>query len=202
MKSVKQTASAGRPREFDVDVALDRAMHLFWTKGYEGTSLTDLTEAMGINRPSIYSTYGNKEELFKKAFAHYREQQGQVGRCALEMPTAREGVELLLYSAADSLSCPKHPGCFSVVAGLACSEEADPIREWLSDARNAGLEAWTERFELAQQDGELPLEPSARDLARYLMTVVTGMSVQARSGATSEELRRTVDIALIAMPLY
>ena len=202
MKSVKQPTSVGRPREFDADAALEKAMHLFWTKGYEGTSLTDLTEAMEINRPSIYAAFGNKEELFKKALAHYIKGQGEVGRTALAMSTAREGVELLLYSAADALSCPRHPGCLSVVAGLACSEEADPIREALSDARNAGLEAWTERFELAQQDGELPHEPSADDLARYLMTVITGMSVQARSGATREQLRRTVDLALIAMPLY
>lgn len=194
--------SVGRPREFDADAALDKAMHLFWTKGYEGTSLTDLTEAMGINRPSIYGTFGNKEELFKKALAHYVQGQGEVGRSALAMPSAREGVELLLYSAADTLSCSMHPGCFSVVAGLACSEEADAIREVLSDARNAGLAAWTERFIQAQEEGELPLEPSAEDLARYLMTVATGMSVQARSGATREQLRRTVDLALIAMPLY
>ena len=202
MKSETQSMNVGRPREFDADAALEKAMHLVWTKGYEGTSLTDLTEAMGINRPSIYGTFGNKEELFKKALAHYVQGQGQVGRAALAMPTAREGVELLLYSAADTLSCPKHPGCFSVVAGLACSEEADPIREVLTDARNAGLAAWTERFIQAQEEGELPLEPSAEDLARYLMTVATGMSVQARSGATREQLRRTVDLALIAMPLY
>ncbi len=200
MKSAEGVKGIGRPRAFDPDEALEKAMHLFWTKGYEGTSLADLTEAMGINRPSIYATFGNKEELFKKVFARYVDGPAAIGREAQDLPTAREAVSALLYGAADSLACPVHPGCLSVVGGLACGEESESVRLQLCSARNAGLASWAERFERAQHEGDLPKEPAAIDLARYLMTVVTGMSVQARSGATREDLQRTVDIALLAFP--
>jgi AcrR family transcriptional regulator len=175
-------------------------MQLFWTRGYEGTSLTDLTEAMGISRPSLYAAFGNKEELFKKAFARYGEGPASVGRIARELPTARAAVEKLLYEAADALTHPEHPGCLSVTGGLAGSEESEGVRRDLCAARTAGLEAWRERFEEAQSDGDLPPEPAAGDLARYVMTVLSGMTVQAQSGASREDLRRTVEIALRAWP--
>lgn len=175
-------------------------MHLFWAKGYEGATLSELTEAMGVNRPSLYTIFGNKEELFRKAFARYLEGPASSDRLARELPTAHEAVEALLYRAARDLSNPEHAGCLSVVGALACGDEAAPIQRELSAARNAALEAWRQRFERAQTEGELPPEPSAMNLARYVMTVVTGMTVQARSGATEEDLQGMVDVALRAWP--
>lgn len=197
---MKNAKSPGRPRAFDPDEALEAAMRLFWQKGYEGTSLTDLTEAMGINRPSLYAAFGNKEELFRKAFARYSEGPAACGGAARSLPTARAAVEALLYGAVDTLACPEHPGCLSVVGALACGEESKAIQDDLCAARNAGLCAWRDRFAQAQAEGELPPEPTAEELARYVMTVLNGMTVQARSGATREELRRVVEIAMRAWP--
>ncbi len=197
---MKPAKSPGRPRAFDPEEALDKAMRLFWTKGYEGTSLTDLTEAMGINRPSLYAAFGNKEELFRKAFARYGEGPAACGATARSLPTARAAVEALLYGAADTLACPEHPGCLSVVAALAGGEESACIQQELCATRNAALCAWRDRFARAQAEGELPPDPTADDLARYVMTVLNGMTVQARSGATREDLRRVVALALHAWP--
>jgi AcrR family transcriptional regulator len=176
-------------------------MHLFWTKGYEGTTLTDLTDAIGVNRPCLYSAFGNKEELFKKAFARYVAGPATAGTQARQLPTARAAVESLLYGAAASFTDPSNPpGCFSVVGALASSDESASIQQELCESRNAGLDMWRERFEQAQREGDLPPEPSARALARYVMTVLNGMTIQARSGATQEELREAVDIAMKAWP--
>src|SRR6266436_2473813 len=125
MKSGRQSASTvGRPRAFDVDEALDQALKVFWRNGYEGTSLPDLTRAMGINRPSLYAAFGNKEALFRKA---------------LEEPTARAVVEALLRGAVEQLSSPRHPqGCLMVQGALSCGRTADPIRRELAARRAAG----------------------------------------------------------------
>lgn len=175
-------------------------MTLFWRKGYEGASLTDLTEAMGINRPSLYSAFGNKEELFKKAFQRYVAQTGCMVAAAQGAQTAREAVETLLMNAAKNLADPEHPGCLMVVGALACSDESAKIRDELCQARNAGQEAWADRFRLAVAEGELPPEPTPEELARYVMTVMNGMTVQARSGATTEELQQVVRLAMMAWP--
>ena len=118
----------GRPREFDVDEALDRALEVFWRKGYEGASLPDLTEAMGINRPSLYAAFGSKEDLFRKALARYAEGPTAYACEALKAPTARAVVERLLAGTANLLSDPRNPrGCFAVQGALACGEEAIPF---------------------------------------------------------------------------
>ena len=187
----------GRPRAFDPDEALGTALRLFWRKGYEGTSLTDLTEAMGINRPSLYAAFGNKEALFRKACARYAE--GAVCPLKVEGRTAREAVAGFLLMAAESLAHSEHPGCMLVTASLAGGEESDAVRAELCEARNGVVEAWCERFEAARAAGEpLPAEPS--DLARYVMAVSNGMSVQARSGSTAEDLRRIAEIAMRVWP--
>jgi len=195
---MKNAKSPGRPRAFDPEKALETAMCLFWRKGYEGTSLTDLTEAMGINRPSLYATFGNKEELFKKAFARYVDNTGCLA--ARQSSTAREAVETLLFTAAENLVNPEHPGCLLVVGALACSDESQGVRDELCAARNAGQEAWKARFELGVAEGELPPKPTPEELARYVMTVLNGMTVQARSGATAAELRGVAEMAMMAWP--
>ncbi|RYG15687.1 TetR/AcrR family transcriptional regulator [bacterium] len=190
----------GRPREFDPEVALERAMRLFWAKGYEGASLSDLTAAMGINRATMYANFGSKEELFRRALDRYENGAAACGFTTLNRPTIKEAVEGLLYGSLEALTAPEHPGCFTVVGALASSDESESVRQALSESRNERLRAWTQRFEQAQAQGEIPAEPSASALARYVLTVLHGMTVQARGGATLDELREMVDVALGALP--
>src|SRR5213594_2023775 len=139
MKSGRQSASTvGRPRAFDVDEALDRALQVFWHKGYEGSSLTDLTQAMGINRPSLYAAFGDKEALFRKVLDRYADGPAAYVREALNAPTARAVVERLLRGAADLQTNRRNPrGCLAVHGALACGDAAEPVRQELASYRVA-----------------------------------------------------------------
>jgi len=190
-----------RPRQFDEDKALDQAMTLFWRHGYEGTSLSELTEAMGINRPSLYATFGNKEALFRRAIGRYLEGPGARVGAAFELPTARETVEALLHLHADAPATPGRPlGCLLVTGALGCSAEAEPIRAELSQVRIAGTAALRKRLERAQREGELPESASCGDLARYVWTVFQGMGVMAVDGATRAQLREVAKQAMVGWP--
>src|SRR5271155_297285 len=128
--------AVGRPLGFDPAKALDKALRVFWKHGYEGASLTDLTEAMGINRPSMYAKFGNKEELFRKALDRYTKLAGSSREEALEEPTARGAVEKILLGSADALSEPGHPrGCLMVQGALTCGDASDAVRRELSARR-------------------------------------------------------------------
>lgn len=191
----------GRPRGFDVDQALDRALRVFWRKGYEGASLLDLTKAMRINRPSLYAAFGNKEALFRKVLDRYVEGPAGYVREALEEPTARAVAERLLSGAIDLVTDPRNPrGCLMVQGALACGEEAEPVRRELIARRMAGEVAVRQRFERALAEGDLPADADAADLARYVLTVIRGMAVQAAGGVSREELRRVAELALRAWP--
>jgi len=191
----------GRPREFDIEKALDRALKVFWRKGYEGASLPDLTKAMRINRPSLYAAFGNKEALFRKVLDRYVEGPAAYVREALDEPTARAVAERLLGGAIDLLTDPRNPqGCLMVQGALACGEAAESVRRELVARRVAGEVAVRQRFERARADGDLPADAGPADLARYVVTVIRGMAVQAAGGASREELRRVVEIALRAWP--
>jgi AcrR family transcriptional regulator len=191
----------GRPREFCIDSALDRALHVFWRRGFEGTSLSDLTEAMGITRPSLYAAYGNKEELFRKALDLYDETYLAFTRDALKQPSARGVAECLLTGFADIATDTGHPpGCLGTNGALACSAAADPIREELVRRRASYETALRRRLEKAKTANDLPDSAHAADLARFIMTVTQGMAVMASSGATRQSLHRVAAIALQAWP--
>jgi AcrR family transcriptional regulator len=192
----------GRPREFDADEALDKAMMIFWQRGFEGTSLTDLTEAMGISRPSLYAAFGNKEELFRRALERYAETgPAAEHRAALAAPTARAVVERLLRYSARSLTDPCHPaGCMAVRGAFSCGEAEQSIKEELSAIRCTGESALTERFERAKAEGDLPAVSNPAALARYVTALLQGMSVQASGGATREQLLDVAEMALASWP--
>jgi AcrR family transcriptional regulator len=191
----------GRPREFDVDQALEEALRLFWRKGYEGTTLPDLTRAMGINRPSLYAAFGSKEELFRKALDRYHEGPAGYSVAALCEPTARAVAERLLFGTIDLVTDRRNPsGCLTVQAALSCGETAESVRRELIARRVGGEAAVRKRFERALAEGDLPAGSSPADLARYVMAVVYGMAVQAAGGASRAQLRRAAELALSAWP--
>ncbi|HZW32796.1 MAG TPA: TetR/AcrR family transcriptional regulator [Isosphaeraceae bacterium] len=191
----------GRPREFDVDEALDRALWVFWRRGYEGATLADLTQAMGINRPSLYAAFGSKEELFCKVLDRYVEGPAVRVREALNEPTARAVAERLLGGVIDTVTDRRNPrGCLLVQGALACGETAESVRRELAARRLAGEDAVRQRFERARTDGDLPAEVDPAVLAGYVVTVMRGIAVQAAGGASREDLRRVAEMAMRAWP--
>ena len=190
----------GRPRAFDEGKALDAAMRVFWAKSYEGATMSDLTEAMGINRSSMYAAFGDKESLYKLAIARYREGPMIYIRHALEKPTLREVVESLLRGTVDFLSIPGNPkGCLSLQGALACGTAAEPVKEATIDWRRQGEEAIRKRLRRAQRDGDWMGDLDAADLTRFISSVMAGIGVQAASGASKSEMSRIADIALQAI---
>ena len=201
MASGKITKAPGRPRGFDAGKALDAAMTVFWSKGYEGASLSDLTKAMRINRPSLYAAFGDKEALFRKVLDRYGEGPAAFVGEALREPTARRALEKLLLRTADVATEAAHPpGCLLVQGALACGTAAESVRNDLMRRRQAGEKALRRRLKRAQSEGELSRKTNVADLARYFMTVIHGMAVEAASGATRNELRSVAENALMAWP--
>src|SRR5277367_6401964 len=197
----KQVRAPGRPRAFDPEKALDRALRVFWKHGYEGASLTDLTEAMGINRPSMYAAFGNKEELFRKVLDRYGRSARVYQLEALKEPTGRGAVEKILLGAADALSDARNPrGCLFVQGALACGDESNGVRRELCARRGEGEAAIRERLERAKVEGDLSVHADAAELAGYVTAVLQGMSVQAAGGAGREKLQGIAERAMAAWP--
>lgn len=191
----------GRHREFDVEKALDAALRVFWRKGYEGASYADLTEATGVERPALYSAFGNKESLFCKALDRYYEHYLGFIPVALERPTAREVAADILYRAAElQTRYADHTGCLGINGVLAGSDDAEPVRQALIDARASGEEKLRLRFEKAKAEGDLPVSADPAALASFVLTVLHGMAVQAKAGFNRERLERIADQALCAWP--
>jgi AcrR family transcriptional regulator len=190
----------GRPREFDVETALDLALHVFWRKGYEGASMADLTEAMGITKPSLYAAFGNKEDLFRKALDRYVDGPGGYFRTGLDKPTAREAVSHILYESVEAVTDPKNPGCLAVQGALCCGDAAETIKQELMARRSKGEDDLRARFERAVTEGDLPADADAGDLARYVSAIMQGMAVQAAGGAPRDQLRKLADMAMRSWP--
>lgn len=191
----------GRPREFDVDKALDLALQVFWRKGYEGASMADLTETMGITKPSLYAAFGNKEELFRKALDRYVDGPGGYFQVALAKPNIRAVVEHLLFEAADAVTDPDHPpGCLAIQGALTCGDAAESIKQELMSRRCTGEEDLRRRCERAIAEGDLPDRSDAADLARYISAILQGMAVQAAGGTTREQLRKIAEMTLRTWP--
>ncbi|MFD2265212.1 TetR/AcrR family transcriptional regulator [Lacibacterium aquatile] len=191
----------GRPREFDSDDALEKALNVFWRQGYEGASLTDLTDAMGITRPSLYATFGNKEDLFRKALDRYNAKHLCFVDEALKQPTARLVAERVLIGFAEAQTQPTYPpGCMGTGAAVACSDQSAAVREEIITKRVAMEVRIRRRLDEAKAAGDLPADAEPADLASYLMTVVQGMAVKAAGGDDRSCLCRVVKTALMAWP--
>lgn len=191
----------GRHRQFDVDETLDTALCIFWRKGYEGTSYTDLTQATGVERPALYSAFGNKEALFRKALRRYYEHYQDFIPEALKLPTAREVAAHLLYRSVElNTRNPDHTGCFIINGAIAGSDDAEPVRQALIEIREVGLAQLRERFEQAKAQGDLPSNAKADALAAFLLAVLHGMAVQAKAGFSRGMLEAVAEQALSCWP--
>ncbi|MFC4498831.1 MULTISPECIES: TetR/AcrR family transcriptional regulator [Streptomyces] len=197
----RQKAPIGRPRGFDADEALDHAMRVFWGQGYEGASLTDLTNAMGITRTSMYAAFGNKEDLFRKALERYTEGPASYGARALREPTARQVATAFLNGSVRATTSPGCPtGCLGVQGSLAAGDPGRHARDALATWRNEHTSRLRDRFRQAIDEGDLPPDADPELLARYLMTVANGIAVQAAGGATRDDLQQVADMALRSWP--
>lgn len=191
----------GRPRAFDVTEALDAALCVFWRKGYEGTSYTDLTQAIGMERPALYSAFGNKEALFLKALDRYYERYLGYIPVALALPTSRDVAEHLLRNAVELNTCyPDRKGCLGIHGALAGSDDSESIRRALIDARAEEETSLRQRFEQDQKDGDLPKTANPAALAAFVLAVMHGMAVQAKAGFSREVLDTVVDQVLSTWP--
>lgn len=192
---------AGRPRGFCVDDALDRAMTVFWRNGYEGASMSELTAAMGINSPSLYACFGNKEGLFRAVLERYEERRKSFMEYVMAAPDMAQMAQRFLHGVADfaaDTSGKNPPGCLLLQSGLSCGEESIP--DELARHRAEKETALRERLEQARKQGELSKDANPAALARYLMAVSNGICVQAASGASAKELHDVAELALKAWP--
>jgi AcrR family transcriptional regulator len=197
MAWTKSAKRAGRPRGFNEDEALDRAMHVFWRRGFEGASLNDLTAAMGIRPASLYQAFGNKRALFEKALARYLAGPVAFVHDALSEPTAYAVADRILRRTAEFLTEGRsRNGCMTIQADLAGGVEGEPIRRKLIALRVKEQDALRRRFERAKSEGDLPENANATDLARFVTAIYQGMTVQAINGASREDLLRLSDTAL------
>ena len=193
-------AERGRPRSFDRSAALARAMEVFWTKGYEGASISDLTEAMGIGSPSLYAAFGSKETLFREAIELYGRTEGPAIWDAVEnAPDARSAVAGFLTATAHSFSRPGKPrGCMVVLSQLNPTEASASVCAALRENRAQGQSGLERRLRRAVEVGELAPGTDVAALAAFYLTVQQGMSIQARDGASEETLLAVAKGAMAA----
>ena len=190
----------GRPREFDAETALDQAMEVFWRHGYEGATIAQLTEAMGINPPSLYACFGNKEGLLKAALDRYTKLRNVWMDEVVAAPTARDVVERMLMGIADKQTDPANPpGCLLVQGGIACGSGSENVPFELAARRAQNEDQLRDRFVRAKAEGDLKPSSDPAALARYVSAVSVGMGVMASSGADREALRQVANVAVQAV---
>lgn len=201
METVSQSSGRiGRPRSFDRDAALTQAMLTFWRHGYESTSISDLTAAMGITPPSLYAAFGDKKRLFLETVSLYL--SSDPPHAMIEAaPTAREAARRLLTVSAKGVTGETTPtGCLLATSALSCSVAASDVQAELASIRH-GIEATLKaRFERALEDGELPAGTDVDALAGHMMAMTQGLSTLARDGASREKLLRVVEAAMATWP--
>ena len=194
--------AAGRPRGFNQQAALDAALQLFWLRGYEGASVADLTEAMGISRPSLYAAFGDKEQLFRAVLTRYVAGPGSYVQRALERPQAADAIRTLLLDAAAAFTSLDHPpGCLVVHGALASGDEGATARDLLLGQRLTWQTAIRTRLERGVADGDLPPGTDPVITAEYVMMVLNGLAVQALAGADGAALTAVAELALRALGL-
>ena len=187
----------GRPIGFDKDAALEAAMLLFWERSFEGASMADLTQAMGLNPSSIYAAFGDKHALFSQAVKRYMGSRAQYATKALQEPTLEKVVRALFNNTVAFLTTPgQPPSCMTLAGAMACSVNATPAKDLMTEIRKQNQVAIRKRLLKARKSGELPKVVNVDDYARYLSSILAGLSIQAANGSTKAELKRTAQMAL------
>jgi AcrR family transcriptional regulator len=191
--------TAGRPREFDRDAALQIAMKLFCKHGFEGVSIADLTAAMNISAPSLYAAFGPKEALFREALALYQ-QRPNLPQFACQ-GSVREQLKTLLYDTVRSATDPDYPaGCMVSAGMLACRPEHEGLADSIADLRTARCAMVSKHLQDAVASGELPADTDTQAIGRFVMALAQGIAIQAHDGAPAAELYALVDVAMQGWP--
>ncbi|OWJ59065.1 TetR/AcrR family transcriptional regulator [Inquilinus limosus] len=192
-------AERGRPRSFDRAAALRRAMEVFWARGYDGASMTDLTAAMGINSPSLYAAFGCKEALFREALELYESGAGgSASRSLQDAPTAQAGVEAMLRENAVAYTAPgQPPGCMIVLASAVGIPASPEVRDYLQAAGRRSVAQIKARLDRGVAEGDVPQGADTQAIAAYFATVLNGLTIQARNGGSCRELQAVIDSAMI-----
>ena len=194
--AIKDKKSRGRPKKFDFEEASERALELFWTQGFEGTSISDLSEALNMNRPSIYASFGNKDTLFKLSLKRYTSNQLQFIDAAIAKPTLNEVVDMLFKSEIALLTEHEMPrGCLLVQAAASCSKESESMKELLNNQRKAIEAKLRKRIQLAQLKKDFSMQQSPSVLAKSIMAIYEGISIQAASGSAKAELLNVAELS-------
>ena len=194
------TTRRGRPPSYSRSAALETALALFWERGYEATSIADLTAAMGIGAPSLYAAFHSKRELFDEVVALYaRTYRGFMATALAEEPTLRAGLERMLREAAGAYTLPGHPhGCLVINGATNCSSPA--VQQTLRELSAAGVAQLEQLIKAAIDAGELAETADPRILALSTSVVMQGMADQARDGAERRELEAVAALAVQAWP--
>lgn len=189
---------AGRPREFDREEALAKARDSFWAHGYEGTSISDLVDALGLSSSRIYAAFGTKEELFREAVELYRDGEGGAALRALQAgTTALESIEAMLRAAILTYTRPgRPPGCMVVTAAANCSADNAAVTNWLADYRRARTRAIHDRLQRGVDEGDLSRIADVQMLADYFSALMSGLSTQARDGVSRGRLLALIPSAM------
>jgi AcrR family transcriptional regulator len=194
---MKTSQKLGRPAEFDKEAALDVAMRLFWERGYEGTSMADLSQAMGIHPSSIYAAFGDKQEFFALAAKRYADVPAQYMVKALEQPTFRGFILAAFDNTVEFLGSKEHPSsCFTLTGAISCGTDTEPAKLLMREMRLQNEAAIKARLLRARKAGEFPKDENVDDYTRYFSSLLSGLAIQAANGSTRAELKRTAEVAL------
>ncbi len=198
---LKSPVRTGRPRGFDREQAVEAAMTLFWRHGYEGVSVTDLTEAIGVAAPSLYSAFGSKAGLYREALQRYQQRPSAMAGVLAGPGPLKDVVAQLLRAAVRAVTEPDQPhGCMVSSGMFACADANQREAEATAELRRTFLSQLQARIQHAKSEGQLPASASPTGLARYLAAVLQGISMQARDGATARELDVIVQQVLKTWP--
>lgn len=194
-------AIRGRPRGFDRDLALQKIMEVFWAKGYEAAQLNDLTAAIGITPPSFYAAFGSKESAFREAVGLYVVTAGSEPMHALDAgETAQQAIRAMLLASIDvALRAPQSSGCLLILGVMNCQPETGPLYDLLKGMRKETVERVRARLRRGVADGDLPQTTDIPTLASYYGAIMQAISMQARDGATRQELEALVGPSLAAL---